>query len=454
MLSAWLTPPIVPLLKVYVFNITNPTEVLKGLDPITEEIGPYVYSATHIRRLIEMEGESLQFKNKHFYKFLPELSIGSENDKISVLNMVMITAFNKARSQPSFVKSTVVVPLIQSIGRSDPLLNVTVGEFLFGYEEELACLGSPTVENDSANDDDDEEWDWDSDEDDEDWDRDEDEDFFTRRKKRSVPNYRDETGKCMWGMLRDLNNTEHETVKIETGLNDFKAKGKIIDLDGKTSFGAWRPECDSFEGSIEPSTLPAQLGSNFSILVPVMCRTLEMVSKEEHSIDGIPVTRYTADPRSMDQDKCYCPEDSCLPPGYLDLAPCYPDIAPPLAVSFPHGLHSPSNPLLTHPPSPDASKHSMFIDINNQLGVPLAVQVSFQLSAILRPDPSFPLLNSLNSTKLVPLFWAGEGFDQPNNWMLSHTKMALGLPVAASLGCAGGMLGLGLCLIVFWLCRR
>ena len=28
MLSAWLTPPIVPLLKVYVFNITNPAQVI------------------------------------------------------------------------------------------------------------------------------------------------------------------------------------------------------------------------------------------------------------------------------------------------------------------------------------------------------------------------------------------------------------------------------------------
>ena len=74
--------------------------------------------------------------------------------------------------------------------------------------------------------------------------------LFSRRKKRSVPNYRDETGKCMWGMLRDLNNTEHETVRIETGLNDFKAKGRIIDLDGKTSFGAWRPECDRWKSNL------------------------------------------------------------------------------------------------------------------------------------------------------------------------------------------------------------
>ena len=81
-------------------------------------------------------------------------------------------------------------------------------------------------------------------------------------------------------------------------------------------------------------------------------------------------------------------------------------------------------------------------------------QVSFQLSAMLRPDTSFPLLDSINSTRLVPLFWASEGFSQPNSWMISHTKMALEMPVVASLGCAGGLLGLGLCFLVIWLWKR
>ena len=31
MLAAWLTPPIVPILKVYLFNITNPSQVLKKI---------------------------------------------------------------------------------------------------------------------------------------------------------------------------------------------------------------------------------------------------------------------------------------------------------------------------------------------------------------------------------------------------------------------------------------
>lgn len=66
MLSAWLTPPILPLLKIYVFNITNPEQVLSGLDPVTEELGPYVYSATHLRRLVSV--------SRTWQKYIPWLS--------------------------------------------------------------------------------------------------------------------------------------------------------------------------------------------------------------------------------------------------------------------------------------------------------------------------------------------------------------------------------------------
>merc|ERR1712127_400705 len=225
-----------------------------------------------------------------------------------------------------------------------------------------------------------------------------------------------------WGILRDLNNTEHETIRIKTGSSDHRKKGEIVSVDGKTQFGAWRKNssCDRLTDSTEPSSLPASLPPSFSLMVPVMCRKLSMVwDRQERSIDGIPVSRYSADVDSMKQDSCYCPSPEsspCLPDGYLSLAPCYPDISPPMAVSFPHGLHSPPNSLLTHSPRPDDSKHSVFMDINRELGVPLAVRVSFQLSAILIPDYSFPLLDKINSTRLVPLFWASEGFSEPTSW--------------------------------------
>ena len=51
MLSTWLNPPIEPLMKVYVFNINNPPEVLEGAEPDTQELGPYVYRSSLEREI-------------------------------------------------------------------------------------------------------------------------------------------------------------------------------------------------------------------------------------------------------------------------------------------------------------------------------------------------------------------------------------------------------------------
>merc|ERR550534_2425507 len=83
--------------------------------------------------------------------------------------------------------------------------------------------------------------------------------------------------------------------------------------------------------------------------------------------------------------------------------------------------------MLTHTPKPDPKKHGIYMDVNRELGVLMAVHVSFQLSAVLQPDPAFPLLQNINRTKLVPLFWASEGFSSPTPWMVSTTRMALSL---------------------------
>ena len=49
----------------------------------------------------------------------------------------------------------------------------------------------------------------------------------------------------------------------------------------------------------------------------------------------------------------------------------------------------------------------------------MLLQVSFQISAVLRPDPSFPILDSIQGTRLVPLFWATEGFTEVRSLKLA-----------------------------------
>jgi hypothetical protein len=73
---------------------------------------------------------------------------------------------------------------------------------------EFSPIQQETIKEDDTDQEDDD-WindDWDDDE----WDDEADE---SPRFKRDIPSYRDPSGKCLWGILRDLNNTEHETIR-------------------------------------------------------------------------------------------------------------------------------------------------------------------------------------------------------------------------------------------------
>lgn len=40
----WSKPPVIPTIKIYVYNVTNADEFLNnGSKPIVEELGPYIY---------------------------------------------------------------------------------------------------------------------------------------------------------------------------------------------------------------------------------------------------------------------------------------------------------------------------------------------------------------------------------------------------------------------------
>ena len=122
--------------------------------------------------------------------------------------------------------------------KSGKLKTYLLSGFLFGYEDELACITdfAPIAmdsdpKEEPSNDD---FWmngdDWD----DEEWDEEEPntvDDIF--RSKRSVPSYRDPSGKCLWGILKDLNNTEHETIRY---YKIFRVPSDLQHLNRRTNF--------------------------------------------------------------------------------------------------------------------------------------------------------------------------------------------------------------------------
>lgn len=101
-------------------------------------------------------GNIVTFRSRTLYKFLPLESPRMDSEFVTLPNMVMMTGMMKpeVKSQMAFIKRQVVWPLLMSDGFRTPFVRVKVSDFLWGYEDELACLTEPETKP--------EETDWDS----------------------------------------------------------------------------------------------------------------------------------------------------------------------------------------------------------------------------------------------------------------------------------------------------
>lgn len=83
--------------KVYLFNVTNPDDVLKGALPIVNEVGPYVYRLHNSKLVTNISPDKsiVSFKNIQKYVFDSEATAPrTQNDNLVVLNVHLnVSAF-------------------------------------------------------------------------------------------------------------------------------------------------------------------------------------------------------------------------------------------------------------------------------------------------------------------------------------------------------------------------
>merc|ERR1711974_367115 len=109
---------------------------------------------------------------------------------------------SEVRPQADFIKKTIVWPILTSTGLKKTFVKLTVSEFLWGYEDELACLDT-TSPSDNYENFDDLFSSFDND------------NFFSPNEEivkksgfgaKKQRNFRQPNGKCIFGALAEKNN--------------------------------------------------------------------------------------------------------------------------------------------------------------------------------------------------------------------------------------------------------
>jgi scavenger receptor class B protein 1 len=357
--AMWTEVPMTPKLEVFVFNVTNHEAFLAGKDKKirVEEIGPFFYAAVQSKDIkgYSEDGTEITFKSKTSYNFLPDLSVSDDMaTRIIVPNIVLFTGMAKPDVvlHPAFVKRNVVWPVLTSTGRKTPFIDVTVNGFLFGYEDELACLETSAADDQDSSDDffADDGWGFGGDE----------ETTTTTaapaaaankvssRRVRAKQNYMRPDGRCLVGALERMNATWDETVTMRTGKNNLREKGRIVTVEGVPQLNFWQEgsKCDTLAGDQDLTALPAISPGRRSVdlYMDIMCRSVRMVEEkeDEQSYFGgkIEARMFVADKDNFNftENDCYKQSSHGLKPGAMVISEC--QEGAPIAFSFVHFLNA------------------------------------------------------------------------------------------------------------------
>ncbi|XP_059484365.1 scavenger receptor class B member 1 isoform X1 [Neocloeon triangulifer] len=367
----WRQPPIEPLMKIYIYNVTNADEFLiDGAKPIVQELGPYVYRQEWERVNVEFhDNATVTFQQRKVFYFDAEASAGDEEDMVVVPNIPMLSATSQSKHAARFLR--LAMASIMDILKIKPFVEVSVSQLLWGYEDPLLKLAKDVVSKDQK-----------------------------------LP-YEE------FGLFYGKNGTSNDILTVFTGKGDITRYGLIDRFNGKTHLPHYKTEsCNRLNGS-DGSLFPPNITPNTTLYVwdKDMCRLLPLHFQKEVVTNGdvlgyrfSPPENVFYDPEHNPENDCFCPQGPpCAPNGLFNVSACQYDS--PIMLSFPHFYQADPELLkmVDGISPPEKEKHQLFIDVQPQMGTTLRatarVQINLAVSQVVDikqvatfPDIIFPIL--------------------------------------------------------------
>jgi len=359
LLDLYLNPPVTPVSKVHLFNLTNPKGFLEGNEPpVFDDVGPYTYTEKWVRDNPNWISDSeVEFVPKKIYRFSPQLSKGNrQTDIITSVNVPMLALLHQMRYGPQILDKAVnsLLNILDQKATQDHV----VREYLWGEKSDLVKLGRDIA--------------------------------YGQANRYPYEQF---------GLYIGKNNTDNGKLRVNTGLSGAGTLGRIVAFRGKQQYGKWEAgsECDKVRGT-DGLVYKSGLSKADRIYLKnpgFFCRAFPFEFAKEVEQFGIRGYRFVmskdvySSPQDFEGNRCFCVDGSCKGSfnqfsGMLNATACL--HGAPLSTSHPHFLYADEG--LTANivgMKPDPRLHESYIDIEPTTGVPLKVRIGIQVNALMEP---------------------------------------------------------------------
>lgn len=408
--------------KVFIFNVTNPSAILaNGAKPKVQEVGPFVYNLFTRKKDIRYfaKDDAFTYTRDVYLQFVREESAYDENQKVTVLNLLLLDGFVNETFEERIAKT------FQTGGRSNKIellwaepfqskqVFVTVPARKFAFVKYRFCdrkfgkfviLTGKDVGSDTKK---------------------------KCERKRFVtlnPTARTIGTAVTFSMFRHKSTTE-DFFRVSAGVEDITTLANIKSWNNRTSLDIWiglKSSCNKIRGRDTEIYPPFSDESTvFHFYDDALCRTLTYKADDEVVFKGMYGIKATMGPENLRNDgenSCYCTkatvnlkgERECLPNGFCDMGRCF---RSPIIISFPHMLWADERYRNTIDGlQPDEAKHKSFFSVEARSGIPLQSRKRIQYNTILRANESMPITQEIRPS-VLPLLWVEECFDLSDNLM-------------------------------------
>ncbi|KAF2896791.1 hypothetical protein ILUMI_09386 [Ignelater luminosus] len=364
----WRTPPIDLYLKVYLYNVTNKDAFLNGTEKLkVQEVGPYVYreALSHENVTFNANGTVSAIPH-HPLVWIPELSEGhQEDDQVIMPHIALLSIGHVVSSASVFTQFGLNLVIRQT--DSQPLMQMSAKDFMFGYDSTLISLGY-----------------------------------------RFMPNwiYFDKVG-----LIDRMYDFEGDFETVYTGENDIRETGLLDTYRGSRSLPQWEGDCGNIHNASDGTKFASYIKPNQRLLFfrKNMCRAQTLVLVNKTTRSGLDGYVYNFEENALDngkyrpENKCFCKSDNCMPTGLLDVNGCYYGF--PIATSYPHFLDAdPSVRDYVEGSHPDPEKHRSYFIVQPESGLPIEVAARFQINMVLGDLNSIAHVEKF-SNMILPLLW-------------------------------------------------